>query len=284
MIVRHAPAKLNLGLCVGGVGDDGLHRIGSLFAPLDLADELVFTELDPGPDEILCPAVDAPDLSAKALELLREEGWDGPALRIEVRKRIPIAAGLAGGSADAAAVLRVALDAWGADRLRAIGARLGADVPSQIEPSFSFVAGVGEEVEQLPDPGGFAAVLVPGEAGLAAGEVYAEADRLGTTRSEAGLTAACAALVGAARAGRCPLDYSELLVNDLQPAAISLQPAIEARLRALREVGAAVSMISGSGPTAVGLFADLDAAERAAGEIEASGGEPIVCSLLGGVG
>lgn len=282
MIARYAPAKLNLGLCVGAVREDGLHELCSLFAPLDLADELTITELESPPDEVVCEGVEGPDLSARALARLREEGWEGPPLRIVVHKRIPIAAGLGGGSADAAAVLRLALDEFGVDRLREIAADLGADVPSQVNPAFSLVGGAGEEVVRLPDPEPFSAVLLRGEFGLGAGEVYAEADRIGSTRSGEELRSAREGLERAGRSGRSPLTYPELLVNDLQPAAVSLQPAIEGRLEMLREAGAEVALVSGSGPTCVGLFADLEEAERAAGELSRAGVEPIVCSSLAG--
>ena len=101
-----APAKLNLCLYVGPRRADGLHEIRSLFEPLELADELKISEA--AADEVIIEGVEGPDLTAQALAALRENGWDGPPLRIEVTKRVPVAAGLGGGSADAAAVLRLA--------------------------------------------------------------------------------------------------------------------------------------------------------------------------------
>src|SRR3954451_3046028 len=101
-----APSKLNLCLYVGPKRDDGMHEIRSLFEPLELADELKLSEAKA--DEVICEGIDGPDLTEKALVALSENGWDGPPLRIEVTKRVPVAAGLGGGSADAAAVLRLA--------------------------------------------------------------------------------------------------------------------------------------------------------------------------------
>src|SRR4051794_39762228 len=98
-----APAKLNLCLYVGPRRDDGLHEIRSLFEPLELADELVLTDAET--DEVICEGIEEPDLTATALAALREHGWDSAPVRIEVSKRVPVAAGLGGGSADAAAVL-----------------------------------------------------------------------------------------------------------------------------------------------------------------------------------
>ncbi len=280
MIARYAPAKLNLGLYLGETREDGLHELCSLFAPLELADELTIAELGSGPDEVVCAAVEGPDLSAQALRALRAAGWEGPPLRIEVDKRIPIAAGLGGGSADAAAVLRIGLDQLGADRLAEIAAGLGADVPSQVDPAFSLVGGAGERVERMPDPRPFSVLLIRGDFGLGAGQVYAEADRLGSGRSAAELAEVRERLRRAGRSGGSPLEYAELLVNDLGEAAISLQPAIAERLERLREVGAGAAFVSGSGPTVAGLFPDPGAADAAAAELVAAGYEPIVTSAL----
>ncbi|MGZ8665424.1 MAG: GHMP family kinase ATP-binding protein, partial [Solirubrobacterales bacterium] len=125
-----APAKLNLCLYLGEAREDGLHELCSLFAPISLSDRLDVTELDPGrADEVLCPGIEGPDLAARALAALREAGWRRGPLRIVVEKRIPAAAGLGGGSADAAAVLRLAAGDLDAGVLAGIAAGLGADVP-----------------------------------------------------------------------------------------------------------------------------------------------------------
>ena len=102
----HAPAKLNLCLFLGPRRDDGLHQLCSLFEPLALADTIEVAESEK--DEVLCPGVEGENLAARALAALRERGWRGPPLRIEIEKRVPVAAGLGGGSADSAAVLRLA--------------------------------------------------------------------------------------------------------------------------------------------------------------------------------
>jgi 4-diphosphocytidyl-2-C-methyl-D-erythritol kinase len=245
-----APAKLNLCLYVGPRRDDGLHEIRSLFEPLELADELRIAEADE--DEVLIEGIEGPDLTEAALSALRVHGWDGPPLRIEVRKRVPVAAGLGGGSADAAAVLRLAMGE--VEGLRSIAAGIGADVPSQLQPRPCLVAGAGEVIEPAPPPGEHAVVLIPQAEGLATAEVYAEADRLGSPRGEAELEAIRRRLRDAVEAGASPLEYREHLVNDLQPAAIALRPEIEEALRALEEAGAAHAMVTGSGPTAFGLY------------------------------
>jgi 4-diphosphocytidyl-2-C-methyl-D-erythritol kinase len=183
-------------------------------------------------------------------------------VRVEIEKRIPVAAGLGGGSADAAALLRLAGD--DVDGVAELAAQLGADVPSQLDPAFALVGGAGGLVEPLPPPSEFAAVLVPAEEGLRTADVYAEADRLGLGRDRDALDAIAAKLRSAAGGGGSPLDYAELLVNDLWEAAVSLRPEIRAALAALEEAGALVALITGSGPTAFGLFEDIAAADRAA--------------------
>jgi 4-diphosphocytidyl-2-C-methyl-D-erythritol kinase len=255
-----APAKLNLCLYVGPRREDGLHEIRSLFEPLELADELKVSEA--ATDEVICEGIEGPDLTAKALAALRENGWDGPSLRIEVTKRVPVAAGLGGGSADAAAVLRLARGE--VEGLRSIAAGIGADVPSQLQPRACLVAGSGEVIEPVPPPAEHGVVLIPQQEGLATAVVYAEADRLGTPRGEAELEVIRRRIRDAVDEGGSPLKYREHLVNDLQPAAISLRPEIEEALRALEDAGAAHAMVTGSGPTAFGLFPTVDAGVGAA--------------------
>ena len=258
-----ASAKLNLCLYVGPRRQDGLHEIRSLFEPLELADELRISEA--AEDEVVIEGIEGPDLTEAALTALREHGWQGPPLRIEVHKRVPVAAGLGGGSADAAAVLRLAMGE--VEGLRSIAAGIGADVPSQLQPRPCLVAGAGEVIEPAPPPGGHAVVLIPQAEGLATAEVYAEAERLGSPRGEAELEAIRRRLRDAVETGASPLDYREHLLNDLQTAAISLRPEIEDALGALEKAGAAHAQVTGSGPTAFGLFRTEAEAASAAAEL-----------------
>jgi 4-diphosphocytidyl-2-C-methyl-D-erythritol kinase len=276
----HAPAKLNLCLYLGPRRADGLHELCSLFEPLALADLIEVSEA--AADEVVCPGVEGENLAARALAGLRARGWERPPLRIEIEKRVPVAAGLGGGSADAAAVLRLARGEIA--ELPALAAELGADVPSQLVPSPALVRGAGEEVERLPAPAPHAAVLLPDGGGLGTADVFAEADRLGLGRSMEELEGLAVRLREVAGAGASPLEYPELLVNDLEPAARSLRPGIGDALEELREAGAPVAILSGSGPTAVGLFADLAAAREAAETIDRD--DAIVCEAgsSGGLG
>ncbi len=260
MVIR-APAKLNLCLYLGERRDDGLHELRSLFCPLVLADRLELDRAEGAADQVVCKGVEGPNLVGVALEAMRARGWSSPPLRVVIEKRIPVAAGLGGGSADAAAVLRLA-----ADQLPEIvpaAAAIGADVPSQLDPRFALVAGAGELVEPLGDPAEFAVVMIPDEVGLDTAAVYSEADSLGLVRPLAELDRIGERLRAVAP-GASPLDYTELLVNDLEQAAISLRPRIAEALAALEGVGAGRAVVTGSGPTAVGLFADIAAAEAAA--------------------
>jgi 4-diphosphocytidyl-2-C-methyl-D-erythritol kinase len=269
-VLIHAPAKLNLCLYLGPRREDGLHELCSLFEPLALGDPIAIEEAER--DEVICPGVEGDNLAARALAALRERGWNGPPLRIEIEKRTPVAAGLGGGSADAAAVLRLAQGEV-AD-LEQIAAGLGADVPSQLTPALALVQGVGERIERLPEPAPHAVVLLPDGGGLSTAAVFDEADRLGLGRDATEL-GELAQRLRAAGAGASPLAYPELLVNDLESAARSLRPGIGGALDALRAAGAPHALLTGSGPTVFGLFESLAAARSAAGKLDRD--DAIVC-------
>ena len=269
-----APAKLNLALGVGRIRADGLHELRSLFCPLELADRIEVTSASGEVDEVVCPGVAGPNLAAAALAGMRERGWTGPPLRVEITKRIPVAAGLGGGSADAAAVLRLAHEE--VPDLEGLAQSLGADVPSQLHPRFALVSGSGDVVKPMPGPRHFGCVLLPFSRGLSAAEVYREADRLGTPRGDDELEALGAELREAAGGGASPLEYADLLVNDLEEAAITLMPEVGEALSALRDVGAIRALVAGSGPTAVGLFEDIVAADRATADLPARYADAIV--------
>jgi 4-diphosphocytidyl-2-C-methyl-D-erythritol kinase len=267
----HAPAKLNLCLYLGVRRDDGLHELCSLFEPLALADLIEVSEAER--DEVICDGVEGENLATRALAALRERGWGSPPLRVEIEMRIPAAGGLGGGRAAPAAVLRLA--AGEVAEPERIAGGLGADVPSQLTPALALVRGAGERLERLPRPAAHAVVLLPSGGGLSTADVFAEADRLGLGRSDEELDELARRLRAAAGAGASPLAYPELLVNDLEPAARSLRPEIGSALDALRGAGAAQALLTGSGPTAFGLFASLAAAREAASALDRD--DAIVC-------
>jgi 4-diphosphocytidyl-2-C-methyl-D-erythritol kinase len=253
-----------------------MHPLCSLFASLDLADDVQGEPTDHGADGVECPGVEGPNLARAALAAFRERvGPALPPVAVRIEKRIPVAAGLGGGSADAAAVLRLAnrvasepLDATG---LHEIAAGLGSDVPSQLKPRHALVEGTGEQVEPIDLPR-LAALLVPAGEGLSTRAVYAQLDRMGGGRERL-YPEALRRLAGVA-----PADLANALDNDLQPAALALRPELDETLAGLRAVGALGVAVSGSGPTCFGLFADRVAAERAAVSLPGA----LVSDLRGG--
>jgi 4-diphosphocytidyl-2-C-methyl-D-erythritol kinase len=270
-----APAKLNLCLYLGPARKDGLHELASIFEPLSLGDTLTVSEAER--DEVICPGVTGENLAAAALRLLRSEGWDHPPLKIEIEKAIPVQAGLGGGSADAAAVLRLAVGE--VDDLAGLAILLGADVPSQIDPVPCLVEGVGQKLSSLPQPAEHWIVLLPFEEGLSTAAVFAEADRIGSGHSQEELDEMSGRLWAVASGGVSPLAYPALLINDLEPAAISLKPEIGNKKQRLEQAGAEFVGMTGTGPTAFGIFADRPAAEEAVAEL---GADAVLCR--GGAG
>jgi 4-diphosphocytidyl-2-C-methyl-D-erythritol kinase len=257
-----APAKVNLSLFLGGGRDDGRHELVTLFESVSLADELLVVEADH--DEVVCEGVAGPNLVEVGLARLRESGWAGPHVRVEIVKRIPVAAGMGGGSADAAAILRVArqLGAVSENMLRAIAADLGADVPSQLEPGLVLGTGAGDVVQPLPALAPHAFLILPSLGTLSTADVYRQADRLGLGRAPEELASMRGALLAAAAGGATLADA--LLVNDLEPAALSLCPAVADALDTARRFEPDAVLVCGSGPTVAAIFWGQSAAEIAA--------------------
>jgi 4-diphosphocytidyl-2-C-methyl-D-erythritol kinase len=290
-----APGKVNLCLFLGGSRPDGRHELVTLVESVSLADELTLTTLPSGSaDEVICrPPVDGRNLVHSALELLRASHWLGPPVRIEIEKRIPVAAGMGGGSADAAAALRLArrLAPVAEEQLLEIAGRLGADVPSQLNPGLAIGTGAGERVAPQPPLASHALVIVPSAERLATATVYAEADRLGLPRPAGELDAVLAELETVI-VGPGAVLSERLLVNDLEPAARSLCPAIDRALAAAMEAGAQAALVSGSGPTVAGVFWGEDALQHASEAAEALSGHypgasavvPVSSSASGTIG
>jgi 4-diphosphocytidyl-2-C-methyl-D-erythritol kinase len=289
-----APAKVNLGLFLGPRrAQDARHELVTVMQSISLADEV---GLEPAPagaaeDEVLCPGVpglQAENLALAALRAFRAAtGWSAPPLRLSIVKRIPVAAGLGGGSADAAAALRLARHASGLgdeELLRELGADLGADVPAQVSPGRWLATGAGERLHPLPNANpALGLLLLPAAAELSTAAVYAEAERLGLGRGLQALEDRRRELRAALELG-APLPAArELLRNDLEPAAVSLCPEIAEALRNAREAGAEEALLSGSGPTVVGLFARANGfgrAQRAAGGLTGRAPAPICATSV----
>jgi 4-diphosphocytidyl-2-C-methyl-D-erythritol kinase len=264
---QRAYAKLNLVLRIGRPRPDGIHPLCSLFASLELADEVQVEAAEA--DRFECRGVDGPNLAAAAIAAYRRRVPELPALEVRIDKRIPVAAGLGGGSADAAAVLRaanrIAGDRLVSAELRELAATLGSDVPSQVEPRHALVQGVGELVEPVELPP-LAVVLVLQRHGLATADVYAELDRAEGWREPLD----CDELRGLTGVRPDGERLAKALENDLQPAALALRPELSAVLDSLTAAGARGVLVSGSGPTCFGLFADRPAAEAAGARVPAA--------------
>jgi 4-diphosphocytidyl-2-C-methyl-D-erythritol kinase len=255
-LVALAPGKVNLCLFLGPLREDGRHEVVTLLESVSLADTLIVAVASAPPDQVVCAGVPGLNIVAQALDGLRARGWDGPPVRVTIDKRIPVAAGMGGGSADAAAMLRIAsaIAPVPRDVAETLAASLGADVPSQLRSGLSLGTGAGEVVERREPLPEHALVIVPQGFGLSTPEVYREADRLGLPRNQSDL----ADRLHAVRVREMPE-----LVNDLEPAALSLRPEIGRALEAVREAGAEHAMVSGSGPTVFGLCTGADAVARA---------------------
>ena len=252
-VILRAPAKVNLCLRVGPLRSDGYHRLTTLFQAIDLYDEL---ELEEAPETVVEGFPDD-TLVTMALAAL------GETRRVVLRKRIPVAAGLGGGSSDAAAVLRALRGDRDPNELHAIARALGADVPFFLTGAEAgFGTGRGDRIQPLPEfPRGHAFVLVPSDRGLATADVFAACEPNPIFRAVEG------DLVRAMHTVRGVRDVAGLMANDLEPVVLSLRPDVAAALAALRSQGALAQIVTGSGPTAFGLFEHRQAAEAAAARI-----------------
>ncbi len=271
-IVLEAPAKLNLYLRVTGRRDDGYHELESLVAfagfhdvlRMEPADTLKVTVDGPFADALTDPE---DNLVAKAARHLAAELGEKPAVRIHITKDIPVAAGLGGGSADAAATLLGLCDLWSVDRsqvdLASIGSRLGADVPVCLFGRPAVMTGVGEKVRGVP--------TLP-EAGLLLvnpGVMIATPDVFGARSGGFSRPLGCPDRIGGLRG---LADLLRAGGNDLLGSAVSICPEIGVIVERLADLpGCRYAGMSGSGATCFGLFDDEGAAQRAAEEITHNG-------------
>jgi 4-diphosphocytidyl-2-C-methyl-D-erythritol kinase len=257
-LVELAPAKINLCLYLGPTRADGRHELVSIMQSITLFDRLRLRAGDPGAggDEVRCPGVDGPNICADALAAFRvATGWDGPPVVLEIEKHVPVAAGMGGGSGDAAAAVRLIARLAGIDDLDLeleLATGLGADVPGQVRPGRVLATGAGERIVRLPDPEPFGILVLPSAARLRTPDVFRQADRMGLGRDAAGLEALD------------PIGRPEF-VNELEPAARALEPTIDHALAEAGRLGAHTAMVSGSGPTVFGLFRTPAGAVAAAG-------------------
>ncbi|MDG4822743.1 4-(cytidine 5'-diphospho)-2-C-methyl-D-erythritol kinase [Asanoa sp. WMMD1127] len=274
------PAKINLHLGVGPARADGYHELSTVYHAIALHDEitarrgdtLALTMEGVGAGEL---ALDESNLVIRAARALARHAGVPAHARLHLRKQIPLAAGLAGGSADAAAAL-VACDAlWGTgmtrDDLAAIAAEIGSDVPFLVYGGTALGTGRGETVSPvLARPTTWHWVVAVADGGLATPAVYAELDRLRALRAAPPPLGSTDDLLAALRQ-RDPEVLAGALGNDLQAAALSLRPQLADVLKAGRAAGALAGIVSGSGPTCVFLAYDAGEANMIAGALEQAG-------------
>jgi 4-diphosphocytidyl-2-C-methyl-D-erythritol kinase len=272
-VTVRVPAKVNLQLAVGPVRADGYHDVATVYHAVALFDEVTVAPADhdimtiAGEGAERVPVGDD-NLAARAAGALARAAGPGsgdvPGLAIQITKRIPVAAGLAGGSADAAATLVACNELWGTglgqQELCELAAGIGADVAFGLLGGTAIGIGRGEHVTSVLTSGTFHWVLSFADGELSTADVYAACDRMRASRDrrqgkERKVGTASVpdpvldnALMAALRAGD-PAKLGPLLSNDLQPAAISLRPELRRALAAGRELGALGAMVSGSGPT-----------------------------------
>lgn len=277
-VTVRVPGKVNLHLGVGERRADGYHDITTVFHAVSLTDEvtvrgadvLSLSTIGEGAEEV---PDDDRNLAWQAAELMAEHVGRAPDVEIIIDKSIPVAGGMAGGSADAAAVLVGMNELWelGVPRrdLHAMAARLGSDVPFALHGGTALGTGRGEDLTPVLARTSFDWVLAFGTGGLSAAAVYAEIDRLREAGSPARLSDP-EPLLTALSSGD-PRQLAPLLGNDLQPAALSLQPELRRTLRAGAEAGALAGIVSGSGPTCAFLCLSADDAVAVASELAGAG-------------
>ncbi|MFV9633110.1 4-(cytidine 5'-diphospho)-2-C-methyl-D-erythritol kinase [Mycobacterium neumannii] len=282
-VTVRVPGKVNLYLEVGDRRDDGYHELTTVFHAVSLLDEITVSNADmltlevSGEGAESLPA-DERNLAWQAAELMAEHVGRAPDVAISIDKSIPVAGGMAGGSADAAAVLVAMNTLWelGVPRrdLHALAARLGSDVPFALHGGTALGTGRGEELATVLARTTFHWVLAFADGGLSTPAVFAEIDRL---RDSAGPDREPpprledAEPVLAALASGDPAQLAPLLGNDLQPAALSLDPGLRRTLRAGTEAGALAGIVSGSGPTCAFLCASAGQAVDVGAQLAGAG-------------
>ena len=280
-VTVRVPAKVNLQLSVGPREADGFHGLVSVFQAISIYDDVTLTKTHPG-DGITISIIgdhthgvpeDHSNLAAKAAQLMAQEFDIDIDAHIEVKKSIPVAGGMAGGSADAAAVI-VGIDALyhlGAtrDEMLEIGAKLGSDVPFMINGGTAIGQGRGDQLTAALSRGTYHWVLALSTVGLSTPAVYTECDRLRAGQEIA--APQTSDLLMQALLAADPKSVGAVLVNDLQAAACSLRPALDLVLEVGRDYGALGAIVSGSGPTVAFLVSDEEQGLDLAVALTASG-------------
>jgi 4-diphosphocytidyl-2-C-methyl-D-erythritol kinase len=281
-VTVRVPGKVNLFLGVGDLRDDGYHELTTVFHAVSLFDEITVRNADLLSLELSGEGVeslpnDHRNLAWRAAELLAEHVGRGPDVAISVEKSIPVAGGMAGGSADAAAVLVAVNALWelGVPRrdLHALAAELGSDVPFALHGGTALGTGRGEQLATVLARNTFHWVLAFAKGGLSTPKVFAEMDRLraDSSRGQSPSRLEEPEPLLAALASGDAAQLAPLLGNDLQPAALSLDPGLRRTLRAGQDAGALAGIVSGSGPTCAFLCSSASSAIDVGVELAGAG-------------
>jgi 4-diphosphocytidyl-2-C-methyl-D-erythritol kinase len=275
------PAKVNLQLSVGPRESDGYHQLVTVFQAISIFDEVTVKIGEQGTginltvagDQIHGVPTDSTNLVVKAIELIADKFELDIDVSVDVKKSIPVAGGMAGGSADAAAAI-VAIDELYSiemtrEEMHSIAAQLGSDVPFLLSGGTAIGQGRGDQLTAALSRGTYHWVLALSSVGLSTPAVYSECDRLrqGLDISDPQISDALMQALLTAD----PSNVGKLLVNDLQPAACSLRPALRLILDVGQEYGALGAIVSGSGPTVAFLVSDEEHGLDLAVALSASG-------------
>lgn len=278
-VTVRVPAKVNLHLAVGDARSDGFHDLVTVFQALSLTDEVTVAVSDTPAVEVHGEGADTVptdrrNLAWRAVLALAAHAGRKPEARVVLRKGIPVAGGMAGGSADAAAVLVGLAALWrldiGRDELGRLAAGLGSDVPFAVQGGTALGTGRGEQLVPVLARHTFHWVIAIDRRGLSSRDVFGELDRLRSQETPPSRLGPPEPLLEAMASGD-PRQLALLLGNDLQAAAVSLRPTLRRTLRAGVDAGALAGMVSGSGPTCAFLCVDADAAVRVAAELAGEG-------------
>ncbi|MEV6115716.1 4-(cytidine 5'-diphospho)-2-C-methyl-D-erythritol kinase [Streptomyces sp. NPDC052109] len=277
-VTVRVPAKVNVQLAVGAARPDGFHDLANVFLAVGLYDEVTVTPADDlritcaGPDADQVP-LDTTNLAARAAIALAGRRGIEPNVHIHIAKDIPVAGGMAGGSADGAGALLACNTLWGTAASRAellaICAELGSDVPFSLVGGAALGIGRGERLTALEVGGTFHWVFAMAERGLSTPAVFGEFDRLARGRLIPEPVASAELLEALAKGDVEAL--AAAVSNDLQPAALSLFPELAGTLDAGRDAGALAALVSGSGPTTAFLARDPASATKIADALRSSG-------------
>ncbi|WP_406493486.1 4-(cytidine 5'-diphospho)-2-C-methyl-D-erythritol kinase [Streptomyces sp. NBC_01604] len=277
-VTVRVPAKVNVQLAVGAARPDGFHDLANVFLAVGLYDEVTVTPADElrvtcaGPDAGQVP-LDRTNLAARAAIVLAERRGLDAAVHIHINKDIPVAGGMAGGSADGAGALLACDALWGTrasrEELLDICAELGSDVPFSLVGGAALGTGRGEKLRTLEVGGTFHWVFAMASRGLSTPAVFREFDRL-TEGLDVPEPVESQSLLDALAKGD-PEALAAAVSNDLQPAALSLFPELADTLAAGRAAGALATLVSGSGPTTAFLARDAESAVKVAEALSTSG-------------